>query len=158
MHLPTNYSPPIPTKSSIRSANNDHLPNLRADPTKGETTDPKPIEYVFSHPDSMFAESTPISKPIDPNDLLGRTFLTQPNEKGERFRARVTRKIIDDGKREDPQYDNVKFLLSVDGARADQIVGYNQVLEQMNDYLDKELNEDGERPCLENSISYLPSF
>jgi hypothetical protein len=82
---------------------------------------------------------------IDPDELIGRTFLTETTENGERFRAHVTRKIIDDGAREDPSYDNVRFLLKVDGERADRIVGYNQLIDEMERHVTDDLQDDGEQ-------------
>ena len=32
---------------------------------------------------------------FDPSDLIGRTFLLQPEENGERHRAKVTRQIVE---------------------------------------------------------------
>jgi hypothetical protein len=43
---------------------------------------------------------------------------------------------------ENPSYENVKFILQVDGDKADAIVGYNEVIEQMNQHLADEFNEE----------------
>ena len=32
---------------------------------------------------------------FDPSDLIGRTFLLQPEENGERHRAKVTRQVVE---------------------------------------------------------------
>ena len=80
-----------------------------------------------------------------PDDLLGRTFLLPPTNSGERFRAKISRKILDDGERENPEYDNVRFLLQVDGHEADQIIEYNQIIDQINAHIDDDLNDDGEQ-------------
>ena len=79
--------------------------------------------------------------------MRGRTFLTLPTEDGVVHRARVAGKILDDPDIEDPSYENVKFLLHVDGHQADQIVGYNHVVEQLNHELEQEelYNTNGEQ-------------
>ncbi len=104
----------------------------------------KPIEIVKSNPDSQ-TRAPGLITPIDPEDLIGRTFLTEKTDKGKRFRARIARKIINNNALEDSDYTNVKFLLSIDSRRADQIVGYNQVIDQLNAELRDEYDEDGEQ-------------
>jgi hypothetical protein len=48
---------------------------------------------------------------IEPADLIGRTFLTVPDDHGNRFRARIARKIIDidpeSSPIQDPSYSNI---------------------------------------------------
>ena len=133
------------TRSELRSANDPLTPNLRADPDKGEDPDAKPI-FVAEYPDDDLSGLPPMTGPaISPDEIIGRTFLLPPDDKGQRFCACITQKILNNGELEDPQYSNVKFLLKVDGARADKIVGYNQVIQSLNNYFETELNEDGEQ-------------
>ena len=75
-----------------------------------------------------------------PDDLLHRTYLTKPDEHGQRFRAKIVQKIIDydGGLNEHPEH--VKFLVSIEGNKADEIVAYNDILE----YLEESLLEDPE--------------
>ncbi len=58
--------------------------------------------------------------------------------------ACIARKVIN-GDIEDPSFENVWFLLSIDGRQADQIDGYNQVVDQLNAELDEEYDEDSEQ-------------
>ena len=46
--------------------------------------------------------------------------------------------------REDPSSDNVKFLLRVDGKDADQIVGYNYLVDTLNEQLQDEFESEGD--------------
>ena len=39
---------------------------------------------------------------MDPNDLIGRTFLKEPEQDGTRHYAKIVRKIMDDPDVEDP--------------------------------------------------------
>ena len=116
-------------RSEIRSALKEEERNIRLEPTTGED---KPL-VIKDRYDSDYVLSDPTRMPtIQPDDLLGRTFLKDPNEDGERFRARVVRKIIDNPNLEDPTFENIKFILKIDGAKADEIVSYNEVLDQIN--------------------------
>ena len=55
--------------------------------------------------------------------------LTEPDEPGQRFRAKILQKIIEheEGLHEHPEH--VKFLVSIQGSKADKIVAYNDILE-----------------------------
>ena len=131
--------------SEIRSALTEGEKNIRADSTAGEIFGPKPIYIKDRHADPNSVLSDPPRIPtFDPNDLIGRTFILPPEDTGERFRARIIRKILDNPDLEDPSYENVKFILQIDGKEADEIVGYNEVIDQLN-YQNDEINDDGEK-------------
>jgi hypothetical protein len=68
---------------------------------------------------------------FDPDDLLGRTYLSHPEDNGERFRAQVIQKVIDNT--ETNVQDRVKFLVRVDDKQADEIITYTQLC----DYLEE---------------------
>ena len=74
---------------------------------------------------------------IDPKDLIGRTFLKDTEEDGQRFRARIVREIIDkeNEQKNDPDY--IKFICEVDGNKADEIHTYNEIL----DHIEKDNND-----------------
>ena len=137
----TDKTSKIIPRSGLRPAHKK-APNVRADPDIGEE-DSKPIRFIKDRHDISMSDS-PLPT-ISADDLIGRTFLLPPNEQGERYRARISRKILDDGEREDPVADNIKFLLKIDGPEADQIIGYNYVLDQLNTHLENDLNDDGEQ-------------
>ena len=82
---------------------------------------------------------------IDPDDLIGRSFLPPPNESGERFRATIKRKILDDPSLEEPSVDNNKFIRQVDDHKADEIVDYNFIIDQLNKRIHDEFSDDGEK-------------
>ena len=75
---------------------------------------------------------------IAPDDLLTRTYLTEPDETGQRFRAKIVEKIVslEEGLEQHP--DRNKFLVRFEGTdRLDELVAYNQVLEALeSDLLD----------------------
>ena len=74
---------------------------------------------------------------IDPADLIGRTFLKDSEEDGQRFRAQIVKAILEEDKehRNDPQY--IKFICSTDGQTADEIFSYNEVL----DHIERDNND-----------------
>ena len=54
----------------------------------------KPITFVKSHQDLDKSISKPITE-YNPDDLIGRTFLLPPNQKGGRHRASIKQKVIE---------------------------------------------------------------
>ena len=56
---------------------------------------PKPITFIKSHQDLDASVSKPMAE-YDPEDLIGRTFLLPPNQKGERHRASIKQKCHPD--------------------------------------------------------------
>ena len=62
---------------------------------------------------------------FDPDDLIGRTYLTIPEDNGEKFRARVVQKIRDSS--EHKVQDRVKFLIRIDDKQVDELVTYAQL-------------------------------
>ena len=78
----------------------------------------------------------------NPDDLIGRTFLLSPNQKGERHRASIKQKVIEISEKLDEDQnamvDNINLLLDVVQGRSQAIISYNQVL----NYLEKENQDD----------------
>ena len=78
----------------------------------------------------------------NPDNLIGRTFLLPPNQKGEGCRASIKQKVIEISEKLDVDQnavvDNINFLLDVDQGRSQAIISYNQVL----NYLEKANQED----------------
>ena len=64
-----------------------------------------------------------------PDDLITCTFLTEPDEHGQRFRAKIVQKIVehDESLQQDPEH--VRFLVSVKESQADKIMAYNDTME-----------------------------
>jgi hypothetical protein len=84
-------------RSYVRSALSEPERNLRLDPVEGETTS-KIIDEVVK---SRVLEGTESSNQtsmyvLQPDDLINRTYLTDPDEKGQRFRAKIVQKIAED--------------------------------------------------------------
>jgi hypothetical protein len=65
---------------------------------------------------------------VDPNDLVGRTFLMPPQEDGQRFRARIVRAIEEHEKGLAQESARLKFLCAVNDDQFEEIVSYNDLL------------------------------
>jgi hypothetical protein len=127
-------------RSYVRSAIPDGEPNKRLDSTEGE---PKPIVEFVKSPRSTKGEPDRISMiTFKPDDLISRTYLTEPDENGQRFRAKIVRKIVENAEALQERPEHVKFLVSVEGNKADEIVAYNDILS----YLEETMSNDNTQP------------
>ena len=102
---------------------------------------PKPITFVKSHRDLDKSVSKPMAE-NNPDDLIGRTFLLPPNQKGERHGASIKQKVIEISEKLDGDQNavvnNINFLLDVGQERSQTIISHIQVL----NYLDEDNQED----------------
>ena len=123
----------------------DHLhPNKHLLLDLGESdgsNKPPPITFAKSCQDLDKSVSKPMAE-YNPDNLLGRTFLFPPNQKGERHRASIKQKIIEISDQIDKeQYEmvnKINFLLDVGLGRSRAIMSYNKVL----DYIENTQQED----------------
>ena len=77
-------------------------------------------------------EAKPAETPvIIPNDLIGRTFLMEPREDGQRFRARIVQCIEDHENQLEKNTDRIKFKCSINNDEFEDILSYDQVLEHI---------------------------
>jgi hypothetical protein len=133
-------------RSNVRPHSDDD-PNLRAALIDGENSDDTPTQnFVRSRSELMangetgngeninvsdsedFATPQPIAE-ID--ELIGRSFLTEPAEDGTRSRATII-KAVDDLQADlerDPE--RRKFICSIGKEEAEEVFTYNQVLEHL---------------------------
>jgi hypothetical protein len=65
---------------------------------------------------------------VDPNDLVGRTFLMPPQEDGQRFGAPIVRAIKDHEHNLAKDEDCIQFLCSIDDNQFEEIMSYNDLL------------------------------
>ena len=82
---------------------------------------------------------------FDPSDLIGRTFLLPPEENEERHRAKVTKQVVeiideDNGQR----VENINFILDIGNGKVEELVSYNQLLEQLENAQDHDMGMDQE--------------
>jgi hypothetical protein len=107
-------------------------------PIGGEEDSSKPpIIYVRGR---LNADDGPNGVPFpmptfDPTDLVGRTFLLDPEDDGSRHRAKIKQIVKFEEENEHGLVDSLKVLLSIDKGdhKVEEIITYNTLL----DYLDK---------------------
>ena len=76
----------------------------------------------------------------------GNTFLLPPQENGERLRAKVTKKVVEEIEAEDAnRIPNINFILDIGEGKVEELITYNQLLdhleqaEEQNNSIDQEL-------------------
>ena len=101
-----------------------------------------PKLVVETHADRIGADpNTYQAATISPDDLIGATYLKDPKEDGQRFRAKVVRKTIELQNGEE----SIKFLASIDEADQDEIIGYNELIDIIHK---QQMEEDEDPDCL----------
>ena len=59
----------------------------------------------------------------DPANLIGRTFLLPPEEKGERHRAKITRKVVEIIDQENSYtVENHNFILDIGNGKVEELI------------------------------------
>ena len=130
-------------RSSVRAADDPKHVNRRLSQHGGEGhRSPGNQTFVksrFADDDNPYTRS--LAPTFDTEDLIGRTFLLPEREDGQRFRSKVTKKLLDPS-----QPDSVKFLIESDDPDYEEIVSYNELLNMIdNDLLRESKDEiDGE--------------
>ena len=83
---------------------------------------------------------------FDPDDLIGRTFLLPSQENGERLRAKVTWKVVEELEAADGnRIPNINIILDIGEGKVEELITYNQLLDhleqakEMDNFMDKEL-------------------
>ena len=78
--------------------------------------------------------------PLDPSDLIGRTFLLPPEENGERDRDKVTRQVVDIIDQDNGQrVENINFVLDIGNGKVEELISYNQLLEHLENAQDNDI-------------------
>ena len=69
---------------------------------------------------------------FDPDDLIGRTVLLPPQENGERLRAKVTKKVVEETEAADGnRIPNISFILDIGETKVEELITYNQLLDHL---------------------------
>ena len=60
---------------------------------------------------------------LDPEHLIGRTFLLPPEENGESQRAKVTRKVVEIiGQENGHRIENINFILDIGNGKVEELI------------------------------------
>jgi hypothetical protein len=147
-------------RSATRSALDPAKRNQRLTPFGGETSfnhhgDKIFIRYKAESPCDMSAlldDSDPNVKhrmvTIDPKDLIGRTFLKDSEDDGQRICARVVRAVFDKEEAIKKVPENMRLIFEVPESSVDEILTYNEIL----DHIEKDNND------IENDTENLYEF
>jgi hypothetical protein len=122
-------------RSAVRARNDKDEPNNRLEPFGGNESE-KPIKAVIMSRELPLPDVR--SPMFTPDDLVGRTFLKQPEEDGQRFRARIVRKIIEMENNEE----KIKFLCKLPESDQDEILAYNDII----DYIEQQYSKEQDDP------------
>ena len=113
-------------RSAVRAVNTSRPDrNLRLDPPGGETQ--KPIIQSFS--DVSGDPSVSNAQTFKPEELLGMSYLKDPGEDGQRFRAHISAKITE---LDENNIEKIKFLVKCNEAEVDEILSYSELLDIVN--------------------------
>ena len=138
-------------RSNVRSALNSKERNLRMDPLGGETkfivksrqdqfeddgTKTNPQGSKNGETNEEEETNVPKMPVFSPDDIVGRTFLLEPQEDGQRFRARIVRAIKDQDDELARHPDKIKFLCSINDDQYEEILSYNEVLDHIENVTD----------------------
>ena len=138
-------------RSDVRAAMKTGERNLRLVAPEGEDFRSKPIKEVIKSGSAQEhgRSGTPNRMPtISPEECLGRTYLTQPDDDGTRYRATVKRIIEteEDSLKAWKEYESnplrnkvpeIKFIATTDDRdKADEIIGYNDLLTHFENEFD----------------------
>ena len=66
---------------------------------------------------------------FDPDDLIGRTVLLPPQQKGERLRVKVSKKVLEEIEAGDGnRIPDINFILDIGEGKVEELITYNQLL------------------------------
>jgi hypothetical protein len=68
---------------------------------------------------------------IDPEDLIGRTFLKDAEEDGQRFRVHIVCAVVDRDEELKKGSEYMKFICEVPNSTVDEIYTYNEILDHI---------------------------
>jgi hypothetical protein len=116
-------------RAEVRSALDPDAPNLQASLCDGEIDTPLIIKSIKDGRDGTVPQTQ--LEIIDPVELIGRTFLTKPQEDGQRFRARIVQAIEDSDRELEEHPERVKFVCSMNNDAFEDIVAYSNILQHL---------------------------
>jgi hypothetical protein len=120
-------------RSNIRSALDPHSRNLRMDLLNDDKAFTPIIKSRHDAADSVaHGETGPPIPVVDPNDLVGRTFLMDEQEDGQRYRARIVRAIEDHEANLANDTDRIRFLCSINDDQYEEIISYNDLINSLD--------------------------
>ena len=106
---------------------------------RGSPDDPDIPQVVKACSDDGYSDGYRVATLV-PGELIGRSFLMEPDEDGQRFRAEIVQCVEEyEGQLKD-EPDRIKFRCKVGDVVLDKLVAYNEMMEFIEE---QEMNEDG---------------
>ena len=69
---------------------------------------------------------------FNPDNLIGRSFLLSPQENGERVRAKVTKKVVEEIEAADGnRIPNINFILDIGEGKVEELITDNQQFDHL---------------------------
>ena len=91
-----------------------------------------PTVFIRSRQDDAGPSIIKPMPEFDPDNLIGRTFLLPPQENGERPRAKVTKKVVEETEAaDDNRIPNINFILDIGEGKVEELITYNQLLDHL---------------------------
>ena len=91
-----------------------------------------PTVFIRSRQDDAGPSIIKPMPEFDPDNLIGRTFLLPPQENGERPRAKVTKKVVEETEAADGnRIPNINFILDIGEGKVEELITYNQLLDHL---------------------------
>ena len=113
-------------------------PNHRLTEDEGEASKSKqlsskvPTVCIRSRQDDADSSHIKAMPEFDPDDLIGRTLLLPPQENGERLRAKVTNKVVEEIEAADGnRIPNINFICDIGEGKVEALTTYNQLLDHL---------------------------
>ena len=104
-----------------------------------------PTVFIRSRQDDADPSHIKPMPEFDPDDLIGRTFLLPPQENGERLRAKVTKKVVEEIEAADGnRIPNINFILDIGEGKVEELITYNQLLDHLEQPEDQDNSMDQE--------------
>ena len=141
-------------RSAVRPITKTDLTHRLTDDDGGEASTSKQpsssITTVFIRSRQDDADPSHIkSMPeFDPDDLIGRTFLLQSQENGERLRAKVTKKVVEEIDAADSnRIPNINFIVDIGEGKVEELITCHQLFdhleqaEEQDNSMDQELKD-----------------
>jgi len=95
--------------------------------------DTAPIEHSEFTPDPEPQDTSDSANAlVSLDDLVGRTFLMDPDSSGQRFRARIVEMIDKHDHNITNHPERIKFLCKLDQNDCEELISYNQIMEYLN--------------------------
>ena len=91
-----------------------------------------PTVFIISRQDDAGPSIIKPMPEFDPYNLIGRTFLLPPQKNGERLRAKVTKKVVEEIEAaDDNRIPNINFVLDIGEGKVEELISYNQLLDHL---------------------------